>query len=263
MQVSFSTKSPLETKADVLVLPLFALDKTPASELLTVLDEALSGGLLKAAKKVGFEAKTDASFLFQTWEGFAFDRVILWGLGKAEDITPESLWSHATKIARKVAKMKGTKSAALAWPAMPEGTPNGEALVEILTKGLVTGAYSFDVYKSEGKSEGKAKKEGASKIQLHVTDETVNPAKVKTAIERGTALAEGINLARDLVNHPANIMTPEALAQEAKKLGKLANIKVKVETEEAIAKREMHLFLAVARARPQPSAPDYPDLYPT
>ncbi len=245
MQLTFQTTSPLQAKADVLVLPVFKTGKTLNAGWLSKLDKALSGALLKAAKKVDFKAGADASFLFQTWEGFAFDRVILWGLGEAEDLCPESLWASATKIARKVSKIKGVKTAAIAWPALPKkaSVEAGEAMLETLAKGFGTGVYTFDEYKTEDKG-----KTGLTKMLFFAEDAGASQAKAKQALARGMGLAEGINMARDLVNHPANTITPEGLANEAKKLGKFSGITVKVETEQAIAKRNMHLYLAVSRA---------------
>ena len=67
-------------------------------------------------------------------------------------------------------------------------------------------------------------------------------------LKLGQTLGEATNLARDLVNEPANVMTPERLAQEAQNAGEKYGFAVEVLEEEAIEELGMEAYLAVGKA---------------
>ena len=95
--------------------------------------------------------------------------------------------------------------------------------------------YDFDKYKTDKKD----KKEAS--FDIFVEKET-------DAICEGIALAESVMLTRDLVNEPANVIFPESLAHEVKKLGEKYEFEVEIFDEEKIEELKMEAFLSVARA---------------
>ena len=70
----------------------------------------------------------------------------------------------------------------------------------------------------------------------------------KAAVTRGQAIAEGVALARDLVNECPSALTPAQFATEARKVGRQSNLTVSVLDEKGLAKERMGMMLAVARA---------------
>jgi leucyl aminopeptidase len=79
-----------------------------------------------------------------------------------------------------------------------------------------------------------------------------NAAKVKPGFDKGLALVNGIALAKEWANRPANYATPTLLAGAAKALGKLPNIKVDVLGPKEVAKLGMGSFMAVAQGSVEP-----------
>jgi leucyl aminopeptidase len=79
-----------------------------------------------------------------------------------------------------------------------------------------------------------------------------NAAKVQPGFEKGLALINGIALAKEWGNRPANHATPTLLAVAAKAMGKLPNIKVDVLGPKEVAKLGMGSFMAVARGSVEP-----------
>lgn len=67
-------------------------------------------------------------------------------------------------------------------------------------------------------------------------------------VRQSMALAEGIVLARDLINRPANDLTPYALADAAKGLAKKHNAKFRVVKDEDLLAQNYPLIHAVGRA---------------
>jgi len=68
----------------------------------------------------------------------------------------------------------------------------------------------------------------------------VQNEEVKASIEEGTykgfSLSNSTNFVRDLVNEPANFMTPQIFAREAERVAKENNIKIEVFGKEEIEK---------------------------
>ena len=84
---------------------------------------------------------------------------------------------------------------------------------------------------------------------------TIQCANASTARRRFAtqrAVGEGINIARDLVNEPANILGPKEFADRAKSLTKLG-VKVHVLDEKAMRKQGMDALLAVGQGSERPS----------
>jgi leucyl aminopeptidase len=77
-------------------------------------------------------------------------------------------------------------------------------------------------------------------------------AKLSEGLRRGEAIAEGVKLARELANRPANHCTPTHLADEAKALGKAQGLKVEVLDRRQLERLGMGSFLAVAQGSEQP-----------
>ena len=117
--------------------------------------------------------------------------------------------------------------------ALPEGdwhfaaTPDNPALASLA---LVLGGYVFTRYgKKPGKELRFSLPEGAAHKQ----------------VER---IAEGVFLARDLVNTPTNDMGPEALEKAARKLAKKHDAKVEVTKGDDLLKQNFPMIHAVGRA---------------
>ncbi|MEQ1806057.1 MAG: leucyl aminopeptidase, partial [Burkholderiaceae bacterium] len=75
---------------------------------------------------------------------------------------------------------------------------------------------------------------------------------VAEGLKRGQAIANGVLLARECANRPANHCTPTYLAEQATKLGKEYGCKVDVLDRKAVEKLGMGSFLAVAQGSHEP-----------
>jgi leucyl aminopeptidase len=174
--------------------------------------DARLGGLLRRALE-GASLKEGESLLVAAPEG----QVLLFGLG-------EDTRSSGGRLAQALLRLRFPE-------ALVEPLPEAYALAE----GLLLGAYRFDRHRSE-------KEEKALTLRIPGAEEV---------LERARKVAEGVYLARDLVNEPPNLLTPEALAERALELGALG-VEVEVLDEEAIASLGMGAFLAVAQGSANP-----------
>ncbi|MCI4664460.1 MAG: leucyl aminopeptidase [Neomegalonema sp.] len=108
-------------------------------------------------------------------------------------------------------------------------------------------AYKFDNHKSE------PDQQGATSLEISGVD-------AADALEKALGLAEGVLMARDLVNEPANILTPETFADRIQALGAakgkaaVPGLKVEILDEAAMAKLGMNALLAVGQGSRKASA---------
>lgn len=156
------------------------------------------------------------------------------GLGKLEDLTIDKIKTAALKAGQKLTEL-GTKKIMIKMRSRIEDI-NKQALA--IVEGLLNSTYQFDNYKSE-----KSPKSQLEEINFFPKfADGVNEADFEELLIKW----QGIIFARDLVNTPANDMTPSILAKNAKSL-KEYGVDVKVFGKDEIEKIGMKAFLSVAR----------------
>ena len=136
-------------------------------------------------------------------------------------------------------KLTGAKRVEVAFEA-PSGMWDGPAAADFAL-GLRLRGYRFDKYKTRRKE-----LEDDSAEAPDFTIGSSHAAAARTAAQERFAVAEGVELARNLVNEPPNILFPVEFAERAKALEKLG---VDVETldEKAMGKLGMNVLIAVGR----------------
>jgi leucyl aminopeptidase len=118
----------------------------------------------------------------------------------------------------------------------------GEAAA--LAAGILLRGYAFDRYKTR-KDEGKSGDKAA-----RITIQTADPAGAKKAFAEMAGVVDGVLLARDLVNEPANILGPVEFADRIRKLEALG-VEVEILAEKEMKKLGMGSLLGVAQGSPR------------
>jgi leucyl aminopeptidase len=173
---------------------------------------APSGNLVsRAARTEGFKGKKGKVLDLIAPTSLKADRLIVLGLGKLKEIGPGE-WA---KLGGGVmGKIPAAKNVTVLFE-FPEGAAPSEAAADFAF-GMRLRAYRFDRYKTK-KKDGEAKKGPApANITLALTD----PAGARKKWSAHEAIAEGVALARDLVNEPPNVLFPAEFARRAAALTK-------------------------------------------
>ncbi len=220
-------------------LVLFGLEHCKLLPMGQAADKRCNGQLTRAMKAAKFEAKRD-SVLDILAPGDGFDRVLIVGLGAADSLGAKEVELLGGSIAGALQGVKA-KEASVA-VELPTKTPvKLDEAAALIASGASLRVYSFDAYKSK-----KADKPPAiSELTILVN----SAAKAKTAFEPLSAIREGVHLARDLVNEPANILHPIEFANRAKALAK-AGVQVEILTPAQMKKLGMDALLGVAQGSP-------------
>ncbi|ABQ30416.1 MULTISPECIES: leucyl aminopeptidase [Acidiphilium] len=193
------------------------------------LDAALEGGLTRAMAAARFTGKRGQTATLIA-PGAGLDRVVLVGLGAADDVTPHRAESAGATAAAALLK---EPSASLAADALDP------ALLAHAALGARLRSYRFDRYRTRQKEEQKPK---LANLAVLASD----TAATRTAFAPLAALAAGVELTRDLVSEPANILTPAEMADRAKTLKSLG-VKVEVMDQRDLEKLGFGALLGVAR----------------
>ncbi|MBI2094980.1 MAG: leucyl aminopeptidase [Candidatus Omnitrophica bacterium] len=187
-----------------------------------------------------FTAKKDEAFLIPSAAGSA---VLLLGLGKKEKFTLEAARRAAARTVCEAKRLRLDR-ARLELEGFGGKFP-AEGLVSAAVEGARLSDYRFGKYKSK-----------PSPVRRVSTFEIVagsgNPAKIKDAIRKSEIICEGVALARDLANEPANVMTPAALARAAKKMAAGHGLKCRVLGRTQMQRLGMGGILGVSQGSANP-----------
>jgi leucyl aminopeptidase len=121
-----------------------------------------------------------------------------------------------------------------------------EELAQALVEGLITADFETDKYKTEKKNDKFVEKAAIAGFA------DTEKAAGERGIARGRIIAEAQNFARDLVNEPANKLTPRILAEKAAAMAKEAGLAIEVLNEKKIADLKMGALLSVAQGSVEP-----------
>jgi leucyl aminopeptidase len=222
-------------KGPLVILPLA---KGPVPESLAAFDRSCGGALARCVASGDFTGAKDETALVYPAPGGA-DRVLLIGLGEAEQVTDATL-RRAAMIGGKKARAIGAPTAALlfvesAAPLVAAGRA-GQAFAE----GVPFGAWHYPDLKRPPDSP----KPTFTQCELVTTDANTEFA---AGVMRGNAVAAGQALTRGLQVLPGNTCTPEYLAACAREMGARHGFTVTTMDKAAITKAGMHALLAVAQ----------------
>jgi leucyl aminopeptidase len=115
-----------------------------------------------------------------------------------------------------------------------------------VVEGAVLGSYSFDRYKQE-KDEFLAKE---ASLTLFVHPDHQADAEARKA--RYAWVAENVNRARDLINEPGSVVTPEAIAAEAGEVARELDLEIEVLDPAALRQRGYQGILRVGAGSVHP-----------
>ena len=199
--------------------------------------------IAKAARIAKFKAKSLRVLDIVAPQGAPVDRILVLGIGDGADLTAHD-WLKAGGAA--ASKVRGAEKVAIFLDA-PGVEVSGKAAADFAL-GMEMNAYSFDTYKTTKKDDDDQK---SPPKPVKVTIVTGAVIAAKKAAVYSQAIAEGVFIARDLVNEPANILGPVEFAAKAKELEKLG-VEVEILTEREMKKLGMGALLGVAQGSVRP-----------
>ncbi|WP_426434188.1 leucyl aminopeptidase [Bradyrhizobium genosp. P] len=195
----------------------------------------------RAAAANQFKGKSGAALDILAPDGLKADRLIVIGVGKPSDLKEKDFLKFGGVMA---GKLNAGSHAMTVIAELPDAAMTADQAAAIAT-GVRLRAYKFDRYKTK-------KKDGENDaVRAEVSVAVDDAGAAKKAFAPDAHIVDGVNLARELVNEPPNVLYPEEFARRASQLRKLG-VTVEVLDVKAMTKLGMGALLGVAQGSVRP-----------
>ncbi|HEX5998441.1 MAG TPA: leucyl aminopeptidase [Hyphomicrobiaceae bacterium] len=247
LEIQFVPLSAAPASA-IVVLAGEEMALAPAAE---GLNERTKGGIEKAAKAAGFTAKARTAIEILAPAGIDAKRLIVVGIGHSAS-EYDRLRLGGTAFAQITARK--TETASLIADVADSDAVGAETLAADLALGALLRSYTFSKYRTRRNGGGNGEdgqreaRNGLKKLLIHCAD----PAAAERAFVSRKAVADGVFLARDLINEPANVLGPVEFAERLRDLAS-SGLTVEVLDEEELKENKMGALLAVGQGSVRPS----------
>ncbi len=231
MQISSVSKKESEFSCDALILPFLENDFNYYDNLIP----SISKQIHKLFQKE-FSGKFNQTTLISCSDELKYDRILLVGLGKKEDITSEKIRQAGAKAVCSLRDI-GMKDIAISSGLI---SSLGVSITNFL-EGSLLSLYKYNRYKKENNSKNINSITILSEYSKNLEEE-INKTKI---------VADAVYFTRDLINTPANDLTPTELANIATSL-QSRNISVTVLEKHDLEKLGMNAYLSVSKGSDEP-----------
>ena len=242
MEIKVIVGDIAKIEADAIVVNLFE-GVEQAGGATAAVDKALDGVISSLISRGEIKGKFGEVGIVHTFGKLPAGIVAIAGLGKRQDFNVDKIRGVAGEFCRALRKLNYHKIATILHGAGIGGIES-EASAEAIAEGAPLGLYSFTKYK-------KPEYEDIEEI-LIVVREKEQVSILEAAIGKGKLMAEATSIARDMVNEPANYMTPSQMAEAAKEIASKYNLELKVFDRENMEAMGMGAMLGVAKGSSQP-----------
>ncbi|MBE9532628.1 MAG: leucyl aminopeptidase, partial [Proteobacteria bacterium] len=244
MQYFVTTNAPITQQSDCIVIAIFADGELSPSA--SSIDTQSQGYISKIVERGDMSGKAGQTLLLQDVAGVTSPRVLLVGCGK-KDKTTEKDFNSAITAMTKVLNESGASSAV---SSLAEITVKDRSTSWKVRQTAITAETALYKY-SETKSDVKPTKSPIEQLGFFAQNDS---QAVELAADTGLAIANGMNLARELGNLPGNVCTPTYLAEQAIAIGeRFDSVTTNILEESDMAELGMGSLLSVSRGSREPA----------
>jgi len=231
MKLQIESGSPDQVPVDALAFICFEKE-----EAQTAPQPAQQGGWLQEIRDSGeFSGKLYELSVLHRPQGLAAKRLVIIGGGARDKFTSVEARRAAGVLVRSL-RAKGVRTLAL---VLENATPD---LVCAIAEGAVLGEWESDKHKTDPKKDEK-------KLESFTL---MAEGSLSESFERGRVIGEAQNVTRELVNEPANLLSPAKLADAARETAAKFGLGCEVLDQDAMAKLGMGCLLGVAQGSDNP-----------
>jgi leucyl aminopeptidase len=231
-------------ESGAVIFNLFEGMGKPGGDLATV-DKALDGAISRLIKQGEIRGKLNEITVVHSLGKLPAGRVVIVGLGKREELTQDKVRGAVAETCR-LLRQRGVDSMATVAQGAGIAGISPEKAAQAIAEGALLGVYSFRRHITKEAEHGEIKQ-----LLVVSSDKAAIPA-LEQGCHKGRILAEATNLARDMVNEPANYMTPTDMAAVAKKLSGTYGLELDVLERKQMEEMGMGALLGVAQGSRQP-----------
>ncbi|MBI4187433.1 MAG: leucyl aminopeptidase [Chloroflexi bacterium] len=234
----------VQTKADAIIVDFFEGTERLDGDIGRI-DKALDGGISQLISQGEVKGKLNEVTIVHTLGKLPASRVAVVGLGKQAELSLDRIRGAMAEVCRRLREKGAADIATAALGAGADGISPDSAARDI-AEGALLGVYSFRKHMTKEAEHGEIK-------QLTiVASDKASLSSLQSGGSQGKILAEATNLARDMVNEPANYMTPTRMAEVALELARTYGLKATILEREQMQELGMGALLGVAQGSKQP-----------
>ena len=240
-----SNNNPSSDSQDCIVIPVFCDDKKAVLGVAGLqLDKSSDGAITSILNKGDFKAKVAYTMMLYDLKGANASRILLVGCGKESEYDAKTV-NEVSQAASKVLQNTSIENASCYLTDSVIADQSDTAITQTIIA-FADSLYQLQDYKSK-------KKDAPSLTEVCVSSSTGFNDDAQTALNNGISISQGMQLTRDLANHPGNVCTPTYIAEIS---AQLANdyqaIEIDVLEEADMEKLGMGSFLSVSKGSDEP-----------
>ena len=244
MDIKVLHEDVTQVKVPALVVNLFQNVSKPAGAT-GAIDKALDGAISQLIDDGEIRGKKGEITLVHTRDRIGPSRVLVAGLGKAEEFDLQAIREVSAESCRYLRKVGIERIATIAHGAGIGGL-TAEESAQALAEGCILGLYQFRNYLKQDE-DGRDVREF-----IIVEGDASKVADLESGVARGQIMAVATNLARDMINEPANVLTPTLMAEIAQQVAEEGDLDVQVLDRHHMEELGMGALLGVALGSDQP-----------
>lgn len=230
-------------KCDAIVVNIFEGMEKPAGATAAV-DSELNGAISAMLKRGEIKGKAGEVSIIHTLGELRADLVAVVGLGKKEEFNELKLRNLMGDVARELRKHNCLEVATILHGGGDGGLITIDA-ARAIVEGILLGSYRF-------KKHITSKDEERDVEQLTILENDISKLKdIELGLRNGRIMAEAAIMARDMVNEPANYMTPSIMAEIARSVAEEYKLEITVWGRREIEENGMGGLLGVSKGSRQ------------
>ena len=209
MKISIQTAQLLSIETPALLIGLFAeKDLSPLhQEINSLLDDVLA----QALREEEFSGKLGETLLLHTGKRLAAQRILCVGLGQEKNYGTAQV-RQAIASAAELAQKRRIPTLVLHLDSFVNAPVAINQAAAAATEGLTLSAYRYDDFRCDSGKDLPPLLREALLICANAKDESA----VQMAVNSAQIVCAGVCLARDLVNAPGNVKSPQDLARRCR-----------------------------------------------
>nr|WP_294863949.1 leucyl aminopeptidase [uncultured Pseudogulbenkiania sp.] len=239
MEFNIKSGSPEKQRVACVIVGVFESRKlTFAADLL---DRISNGFISDVIRRGDMEGKLGSTLILHAVPHTLCDRVMLVGLGKERDFRAKE-YREAIRSSVRALTQTSANEAVSYLTELTVKKHDAEWMIEQATVVTLDTLYRFDRFKTKSEDGPREPR----KLTLAVPRRS-DLADGEKGLQRGLAIGNGMNFAKDLGNLPGNVCTPDYLARQAEDMARQFSVKADIYAPDAIEALGLTSFLSVAK----------------
>ncbi len=239
MNIKVSSDDIIKSTHQVIVISVFD-EETSLNGQIAKLDQALCGEISRLIKQKEIKGKFKEITSIFTLGKIGAAKILVIGLGKRKELTLDRIRICVAEMCKHLQNKNGDTALDVAFLADIAGFDDSD-LGQAISEGTLLGVYSFNNHVSK-----KPEMKEIKTLNI-ISSEKSRVSVFSDGIQKGVICAQAVTLARDLVNEPANYMTPSILTEKTLKLASKYKFGIQVFEKDFMQAEGMGGLLGVAQ----------------